>query len=418
MSASESPMPYVSTAQVQQDDMDASSHDWYATSMPVNAPYDAHFGFVNPYVTPSVSSAGFSPLPEHAKSSGAATPMLSYTTSAAGDSGSYPSVSGAVPFSLDYSKPPTEPPRLAIPTHFDYSHLYNNNQRGFETTYTYGFTAPFDSLPPRPRSSPSVFSPVTPGGSRAFNWPSNTNALGISHASIDEAMFASSGHHQPAVLASSPPQSSAPTPEMHAPRPVRMYPPIAPHPSGMQLLASRTKRGLEEDSEMSDLKRRKSTASSTGHGTLQVQELGEEDRLLLKLKDEEALPWKDIAARFQTDVGKTYQIPALQMRLKRLRERLRVWTDADVKALRMAHDYWRESKFEIIAAKMLEFGASDKWTAKQRPEVGRNGPQRNALHDHPGRAPAGRLLHRKSRELLQLHALHAHALKAWTCHCA
>jgi hypothetical protein len=80
--------------------------------------------------------------------------------------------------------------------------------------------------------------------------------------------------------------------------------------------------------------------------------LGEEDRLLIQLKDEESMPWKDIAARFQSDLGKTYQIPALQMRLKRLRERMRVWTEADVKALRMAHEYWVQSKFDIIAQKV------------------------------------------------------------------
>ena len=81
-------------------------------------------------------------------------------------------------------------------------------------------------------------------------------------------------------------------------------------------------------------------------------ELGEEDRLLIQLKDEESMPWKDIAARFQSDLGKSYQIPALQMRLKRLRERMRVWTDTDVRALRAAHDYWVQSKFDIISQKV------------------------------------------------------------------
>jgi hypothetical protein len=81
-------------------------------------------------------------------------------------------------------------------------------------------------------------------------------------------------------------------------------------------------------------------------------ELSEEDRLLLRLKEEEKMPWKDIAARFQTDLNKSYQIPALQMRIKRLKERMRGWTETDVKALRMAHDYYVQSKFEIISQKV------------------------------------------------------------------
>jgi hypothetical protein len=82
-------------------------------------------------------------------------------------------------------------------------------------------------------------------------------------------------------------------------------------------------------------------------------EMTEEDTFLLRLKDQEQLTWKEIALRFHNEMGKTYQIPALQMRLKRLRERLRVWTDNDVQALRLAHDYWQNQKFEIIAAKVF-----------------------------------------------------------------
>jgi hypothetical protein len=89
-------------------------------------------------------------------------------------------------------------------------------------------------------------------------------------------------------------------------------------------------------------------------------ELGEEDQLLIKLKDEECMPWKDIAARFQSEMGKTYQIPALQMRLKRLRERMRVWTETDVRALRMAHEYWVQSKFDIISQKVTNL-VQDIW---------------------------------------------------------
>ncbi|KAF1954936.1 hypothetical protein CC80DRAFT_416508 [Byssothecium circinans] len=147
-----------------------------------------------------------------------------------------------------------------------------------------------------------------------------------------------------------------------------MYAPIAPHPRAPG--TSAPKRSREDEEELSEqLKRRKRSDSNTSA----TVELGEEDRLLLQLKDEESMPWKDIAARFQSDLGKTYQIPALQMRLKRLRERMRVWTEPDVKALRMAHEYWVQNKFDIISQKvstpyhntMLEYGAAEKWTARQ-----------------------------------------------------
>ncbi|KAF2848493.1 hypothetical protein T440DRAFT_166712 [Plenodomus tracheiphilus IPT5] len=141
----------------------------------------------------------------------------------------------------------------------------------------------------------------------------------------------------------------------------RIYTPIAPLP--IETPRSHvTKRCREEDEEVPDESKRRKRSDST---TSAQFELSEEDKLLLQLKEEESMPWKDIAARFQSDLGKTYQIPALQMRLKRLRERMRVWTETDVKALRMAHEYWAQSKFDIIAHKMVEFGAQEKWTARQ-----------------------------------------------------
>ncbi|KAF2644540.1 hypothetical protein P280DRAFT_390332 [Massarina eburnea CBS 473.64] len=149
-----------------------------------------------------------------------------------------------------------------------------------------------------------------------------------------------------------------------------MYTPIAPHPSAPG--TSAPKRPREVDDEMTEyLKRRKRSESNTS-ATI---DLGEEDRLLIQLKDEEGMPWKDIAARFLSDLGKPYRVPALQMRRKRLKERMRVWTDIDVKALRMAHEYWVQNKFDIISQKvnpflphfkrMLEYGAAEKWTVRQ-----------------------------------------------------
>lgn len=125
---------------------------------------------------------------------------------------------------------------------------------------------------------------------------------------------------------------------------------------------------MREDEEYSDFGQRKRKRAPSQNGPI---ELNEEEQLLLKLKEEENLPWKDIATRFQTDLGKSYQVPALQMRFKRLRERMRSWTETDVgyyffllfpamcvlilrqvQALEQAFDYWEKFQFDIIAAKV------------------------------------------------------------------
>lgn len=120
------------------------------------------------------------------------------------------------------------------------------------------------------------------------------------------------------------------------------------------------KRVREEDENVEVSKRRRRSDSNTSSQL----ELTEEDKLLLKLKEEESMPWKDIAARFQRDLGKQYQIPALQMRLKRLRERMRTWSEADVKALRLAHEYWSQNKFDIIAQKVSGYFVLQKFEGK------------------------------------------------------
>ncbi|KAL8955192.1 MAG: hypothetical protein Q9193_006859, partial [Seirophora villosa] len=107
--------------------------------------------------------------------------------------------------------------------------------------------------------------------------------------------------------------------------PVRAGPvPIAPDPVGLRQMNALKRMREEEDYSDFNQKRRKRTPSQSG-----PVELNEEEQLLLKLKEEENLPWKDIAVRFQTDLGKSYQVPALQMRFKRLRERMRTWSETD-----------------------------------------------------------------------------------------
>jgi hypothetical protein len=113
---------------------------------------------------------------------------------------------------------------------------------------------------------------------------------------------------------------------------------------------SAPKRSRDDDDLSDQSKRRK--RSDSNNATFAF-ELNDEDRLLIRLKDEDGMPWKDIAARFQSELGKHYQIPALQMRLKRLRERMRKWTEADIRALRLAHEYWVQNKFDIISQKVI-----------------------------------------------------------------
>ena len=103
--------------------------------------------------------------------------------------------------------------------------------------------------------------------------------------------------------------------------------PIAPDPIGLRNMNALKR--MREDEEYSDYGHKKRKRAPSQSGPL---ELNEEEQLLLRLKEEENLPWKDIAVRFQTDLGKSYQVPALQMRFKRLRERMRTWTDTDVSA--------------------------------------------------------------------------------------
>jgi len=185
--------------------------------------------------------------------------------------------------------------------------------------------------------------------------PSKFSLEGLGILTSNQASPASS----PLAGLSTPSLSSVSDRVPIAPR--RYYAPIAPNPAGLRQLQA-NKRSLSSEDEVSPTKKRKLSELSSPTASLDISD---EDMFLLRLKDEDRLSWKDISNRFQTDLGKTVQIPALQMRLKRLRERMKVWTDVDVQALRMAHDYWISSKFEIIAAKMADFGAAEKWSSKQ-----------------------------------------------------
>ena len=175
---------------------------------------------------------------------------------------------------------------------------------------------------PRPKSSPSTFGPnvedlLFPENPFRLRNDDGYPAPAYSVSPVNMAKRANSPFHYSTEYRASSNQSVSPN---------RSAPvPIAPDPAGLRQMNAMKR--LREDEEYSDFgqKRRKRAPSQNG-----PVELNEEEQLLLKLKEEENLPWKDIATRFHTDLGKSYQVPALQMRFKRLRERMRSWTETDV----------------------------------------------------------------------------------------
>lgn len=217
--------------------------------------------------------------------------------------------------------------------------------------------------PGRPRSSPSTFGPSPD------SIPWTTSGLGIQGIQYTTA----GGHPTPPVTSTFPPNvfqtyptedhySTSSPPEIRQPQPRRAFTSIAPSP-----LADAGKRKREDvdiDLGVAGGKRRKRATSVASQA-----DLSEDDRFLVQLKEDESLAWKDIAARFMNDKGKNFQVAALQMRYKRLREKFRTWEDQDVQALKLAHEYWEKYKWEIISAKVRT--SSDRPMERLLTEIGR-----------------------------------------------
>ena len=193
----------------------------------------------------------------------------------------------------------------------------------------------------RPRSSPSTFGP-----SEGITWPV-ANGLGIFSSGPSGQPTPVTSTFPPAVFQNYPTDeaySVSSPPEIRQPKPTRPYTSIAPNPTGS--IAQKRRRDDDEPEVATNGKRRKRTSSVAS------ADLSDDDRFLVQLKEDENLPWKDIAGRFHSDKGKNFQVAALQMRYKRLREKFRVWQDDDVSALKSAHEYWEKYKWEIIGAKV------------------------------------------------------------------
>jgi hypothetical protein len=115
---------------------------------------------------------------------------------------------------------------------------------------------------------------------------------------------------------------------------------------------------------------------------LRSGDINEEEKLLLELSRGKT-PWKEVAAKFGRITGQTKRVAALQMRKKRLLERLRVWSDTEVvssprttswglfetrlikqqlKALKLAHEDHEKGKWASISKGMLKHGTQERWS--------------------------------------------------------
>lgn len=215
---------------------------------------------------------------------------------------------------------------------------------------------PLSGIGERCRSSPSTFGPTA----HTIDWPdprefrNNGSFLSSNYPEppLLESNFTPTGPYQPGLG----PELGSPSPPppsltILAPQPLRRYTPLAPIPENFSAKRTREEDETEYHSE--------SGTPSTGGGkrrkracSVASNELSEDDKLLVSLKEDEALPWKDIAARFGSHHGKTFQVAALQMRYKRLREKFRVWLPEDVTALKLSYEYWEKYKWDIISTKV------------------------------------------------------------------
>jgi hypothetical protein len=158
-----------------------------------------------------------------------------------------------------------------------------------------------------------------------------------------------------------------------------MYTPIAPQPHEIPR-SHGMKRSRDDNDESSDeMKRRKRSDSNI----LATFELSEEDKLLLQLKEEEAMPWKDIAQRFQSDLGqvlpdsRTPNASPASSRAHAGMDRYRCPSLEDGARLlgtEQVRHHCSKGKLHfttilphhlLTPSQMLEFGAQKKWTARQ-----------------------------------------------------
>ncbi|CAD6445433.1 1d31a824-5929-44b4-9706-879e0a161818 [Sclerotinia trifoliorum] len=109
-------------------------------------------------------------------------------------------------------------------------------------------------------------------------------------------------------------------------------------------------------------RKRKSSPTQLDEEIIYSVPINHEEQVLMQLSDVDGLPWKEIAKEFNARTGKSMKVPALQMRKKRLCERLRIWTNCEERALTLAWEDYDRAKWEEIAKGMMRHGVQEKWS--------------------------------------------------------
>ncbi|KAI1975696.1 hypothetical protein LOZ53_006813 [Ophidiomyces ophidiicola] len=134
---------------------------------------------------------------------------------------------------------------------------------------------------------------------------------------------------------------------------------IAPNPLGVKQL-EHERRGQELEAQRPSRRTRRPRRRSSI--------LDEETSLTLQLR-EQNIPWNEVVKRVNAAFGGNHNASRLQMRITRLKQRMREWSEDDIQALLSAHSYWETDKFEIIAHKvsptMQGYKTTRGWTASE-----------------------------------------------------
>jgi len=133
-------------------------------------------------------------------------------------------------------------------------------------------------------------------------------------------------------------------------------------------------------------KRKSSTKDSLDGEVVISTEMTGEEQILYQLAVEDKLPpWKEVAIKYKEQTGRLMNVPALQMKKKRLVERLRVWTPSDERALLLAFDGQHSMRWEQVAQEMLKFGCGEKWpkemVERKWYELQRRGERRSSEYE-------------------------------------